>query len=95
MQLSLISGAGLITADDELGWVHLHTSWLQHAGDVADVQPADAQEADAHSDGAGKRRTLTLARSEVDLVNKDSRFPPDWTITLLYACDDDQVEFCL
>ena len=96
LQLSLISAGGLLAADDEIGWTHLHTSWLQHAGEDASADAGIDAGAHAQSSGSGaQRRTLTIARPAVDMVSKDGRFPPDWTLTLTYMCHDDEVEFFL
>ena len=78
LQLSLFSAAGIIVpADDELGWVHFHTSWLPGSGGASGA--GDAAETTAGECSA------TFGRADVDKVSKDSRFPADWTLMLRYS----------
>ena len=77
--LSLRSAAGMVTSAEELGWAHLHTSWMPGAPTAG---------TDSSGSVASVASVAVLGRSEVDLVDKDSRFPPDWQLQLHYAADE-------
>ena len=86
LQLSLLSAAGLVRDDDQLGWVHLHTSWMPEGGSP---QPAAAAAAaSAAESSSGLLRVATLRKSEVDGIGKDGRFPTDWKMEIHFTCDE-------
>ena len=95
LQLSLVSTSSLLVAEDELGWVHVHTSWMPQppagapAAHAAAAEQAAAQQVGAAAWPRTPVRRATLGKADVDKVSKDGRFPPDWTLTVLYSCDDD------
>jgi hypothetical protein len=78
--LSLRGLRGLSSAGDELGWLHLHTSFLE-------------QEQPAHVPAAGPLRapsqqpvcSAVFGKKEVDLIERDSRFPAGWWLRLYYT----------
>ena len=84
VQISLISASGLLAADDELGWTHVHTSWLPEGPEVtlaSEDAPADGEEA-VHEP---VHRIARLGKGDVDLVSKDGRFAPEWSMALEYS----------
>lgn len=109
LQLSLLSAAGLLSADDELGWLHVHTSWMPEAevaagptigaslsaaaappeaaaeAPPAAAAPAADTAAPAPAPEAPALRAAVFGKEGVDLVNKDARFPRDWTLTIHYS----------
>ena len=91
LELSLFSAAGLVAPDDELGWVHLHTSWLPSAGEGSAAGAGGGAVAEAAAEGAPVLRS-TLRRSEVDQIHKDARFPPDWSLTLHYTIVQEELD---
>lgn len=84
LQLSLLSAAGLVASDDELGWTHVHTSWMVDGSAPAAAPP----------DAPTHHRTFRVGRGDVDKVSKDGRFAADWSITLHFSteADDEEVE---
>ena len=88
LQLSLLSAAGLVRDDDQLGWAHIHTSWMPEGGPPQATAAAAAATASAAESSSGLLRVAALGKSEVDGVGKDGRFPPDWKMVVHFTCDE-------
>tara|TARA_B100000795_G_scaffold263857_1_gene243573 strand:- start:199 stop:1668 length:1470 start_codon:yes stop_codon:yes gene_type:complete len=90
LRLTLLDVGGLGLAATELAWLHIHTGFL----------PPDSSEAmrarapPGASPGSGPPDdlsvcTATYSRQEVDLADKDPRFPHGWELTLYYQHESD------
>ena len=94
VHLALLSAAGLVQSDDELGWTHVHTSWLDSAFESAGLPAAAAAAAWAGDNVAAAQQhaTFRVGKADVDLISKDGRFPSDWTITLHFTRVEEDAE---
>ena len=80
--LSLRSVGSLSSAVSELGWLHVHTSFLEpEAVAHAPARPLD-------SPTGAPVHTALFRKADVDLVKLDSRFGPDWWFRLYYVVED-------
>ncbi len=89
LRLTLLDVGGLGLAATELAWLHVHTGFL----------PPDSSEAvrarappGAPPDGPPADPsicTATYTREEVDLADRDPRFPHGWELTLYYQHEPD------
>lgn len=111
LQLSLLSAAGLIADDSELGWAHVHTSWMpqgppasEPASELSDAERGAGDTSGISSSGTDSggvpalrvsTRVSALRKAQVDGVGKDHRFPSEWRLLLHYACDEDDEELVI
>ena len=89
LRLTLLDVGGLGLAATELAWLHVHPGFLPPdsseavrarapPGTLLDEPPADPSVC-----------TATYTREEVDLADKDPRFPHGWELTLYYQHEPD------
>ena len=92
LQLSL-SATSLLAEDSELGWVHLHTSWMP-AGRAPTLAEASISTVGGMGAG-GHARLSSIGKYEMDGIGKDSRFPAEWKLLLQYISDEDDDELVM